>query len=321
MKKIISFCLSVFLLSFLISGCGKNEERQLYNTDLSKYVTLKDYKGIVVDTKSDEFKELYDSEISSDVSNNNFYVKKTEGTVADGDTANIDYVGKKDGVAFDGGTAQGYDLTIGSNNFIPGFEDGLIGVNIGDTVDLNLTFPENYQSTELAGKAVVFTVTVNYVTTDEPMKPEDYYKELDFKSVIEYNADVKKRVVKAYLIDKITSRAKIDEYPEDDQNTLCDLSVEMANNQYQSQYGMTLEQVLTSYYQMTLDDYKKQIKKEQLPELMNSQMALYYIFDKENLEMDKDTYKMYEESSKIIAEFRAVQVATEDFLYKNAKLK
>ena len=321
MKRFLSVVLSVALLSVLFCGCGKNEKRNLYNVDLSKYVTLKDYKGVKVDTSTDEFKELLKNEISSDVSQNNFYVKKTEGTVADGDTANIDYVGKKDGVAFEGGTAQGYDLTIGSNNFIDGFEEGLIGVNIGDTVDLNLTFPENYQSTELAGKAVVFTVTVNYVTTNEEMKPEDYYKELGFKTVIEYNADVKKRAVKSYLLDKITSKAKISEYPEDDQNTLCDLSVELANAQYQSQYGMTLEQVLTSYYNMTLDDYKKQMKKEQLPELMNSQMPLYYIFDKENLELDKDTYKKYEENNKTVAEFQAVQVAVEDFLYKNAKIK
>ena len=72
---------------------------------LSKYITLADYKGLKVDTKSDEFKEYYNNVISSDVSSNDLYVKKTEGTVANGDTANIDYTGKKDGVAFDGGTA------------------------------------------------------------------------------------------------------------------------------------------------------------------------------------------------------------------------
>ncbi len=321
MKKIISLCMATLLLSFLICGCGKDGKRELYNTDLSKYVTLKNYKGIVVDTKSDEYLEMYDNEIGYDVSDNDFYVRKTQGTVADGDTANIDYVGKKDGVAFDGGTAKGYDLIIGSHNFIDGFEEGLIGVNIGDTVDLNLTFPENYQSEELAGKAVVFTVTVNYVKTDEPMKPEDYFKELNFKSVKEYKADVKKRAVNAYLINKVTSKAKISEYPEDDQNTLCDLCIEMADKQYQSQYGMTLEQVLTNYYSMTVDDYKKQLKKQQLPELMDSQMALYYIFDKENLEIDKDTYEKYEESSEIAAEFQAVQVAVGNYLYKNAKLK
>ena len=160
-----------------LTGCGKKAKRQLYNDKLSKYITLADYKGLKVDTKSDEFKKYYDNMISSDVSSNNLYVKKTEGTVANGDTANIDYTGKKDGVAFDGGTAAGYDLTIGSNSFIDGFESGLIGKKIGDTVDLNLKFPENYSSTELAGKAVVFTVKINYVKTDEERKPEDSFKE------------------------------------------------------------------------------------------------------------------------------------------------
>lgn len=85
----------------------------------------------------------------------------TEGrAVEEGDTVAIDYVGKKDGVAFEGGTGS-YDLTIGSGAFIDGFEDGLIGHTIGETVDLNLTFPEDYGSEDLAGQDVVFTVTIN----------------------------------------------------------------------------------------------------------------------------------------------------------------
>lgn len=83
--------------------------------------------------------------------------------VEDGDIVNIDFEGKKDGVAFDGGTAEAYTLEIGSGSFIDGFEDGLIGVNVGDTTDLNLTFPEGYQNPDLAGQDVVFTVTVNYI--------------------------------------------------------------------------------------------------------------------------------------------------------------
>ena len=81
--------------------------------------------------------------------------------VKEGDTANIDYVGKKDGVAFQGGTAQGYNLSIGSGTFIPGFEEGLVGVMPGETKDLEISFPEDYGNTELAGQPVVFTVTVN----------------------------------------------------------------------------------------------------------------------------------------------------------------
>ena len=95
-----------------------------------------------------------------------------------GDIVNIDYVGKKDGVAFDGGTAEGYDLGLGSGTFIPGFEDGLVGTKKGDVVDLNLTFPEEYHSEELAGQDVVFTVTVNEVKEKKiPELTDDWVKE------------------------------------------------------------------------------------------------------------------------------------------------
>ena len=85
--------------------------------------------------------------------------------VESGDIVNIDYVGKVDGQEFNGGSATGYHLTIGSGTFIDGFEDGLIGKNVGETVDLNLKFPDNYtNNTDLAGKDVVFTVTVNSIS-------------------------------------------------------------------------------------------------------------------------------------------------------------
>ena len=89
----------------------------------------------------------------------------TDRAVEDGDLVTIDYVGKKDGEAFSGGSAEGYQLKIGSNTFIDGFEEGLIGVMPGDTVDLDLTFPESYsRNQDLAGQAVVFTVTLDKIS-------------------------------------------------------------------------------------------------------------------------------------------------------------
>ena len=107
-------------------------------------------------------------------------IEKNE-KVKKGDTANIDYVGKKDGVAFDGGTAQGYQLEIGSGTFIDGFEDGLVGVMPGETVDLNLTFPKEYPSEELAGKKVVFKVKVNEIKQKQSRElDEDFFEDDDF---------------------------------------------------------------------------------------------------------------------------------------------
>ncbi len=101
-------------------------------------------------------------------------------TVQKGDVAVIDFEGKKDGVAFDGGTAKGFSLNIGSGQFIPGFEDGVVGMKKGETKDLNLTFPKEYNNAELAGKDVVFTVTVHEIK--EKVKPElndDFAKDID----------------------------------------------------------------------------------------------------------------------------------------------
>ena len=102
----------------------------------------------------------------------------TEGTVEDGDTVNIDYVGKLDGEEFDGGSAEGYDLEIGSCTFIDGFEDGLIGHEIGEKVTLDLTFPDPYPNNpDLAGKPVVFDVTINAIKESQTPELNDEFVE------------------------------------------------------------------------------------------------------------------------------------------------
>ena len=146
-----------------------------------------------------------------------------------GDTANIDYCGKKDGVAFDGGTAQGFDLEIGSGMFIPGFEDGLVGVKLGETVDLDLTFPEEYGSKDLAGKKVVFTVKVNKISekskelTDEwaaglgmeGVSTVDQLKETSKKNLTDEAEETYKTQVEAAVIDKVTEIAEFKELPQE----------------------------------------------------------------------------------------------------------
>lgn len=336
MKRIISAMLAVFTAAVMFAGCGKNDARILYNDKLSKYIKLGDYKNIPVDTKSDTFKEFYNDVISSDVYNNDLYVRKTEGEVANGDTANIDYVGKKDGVAFDGGTAQGYDLTIGSGSFIDGFEDGLIGKKIGDTVDLNLTFPEDYQSTDLAGKAVVFTVKINYVKTDEERKPEDYCKELGFDTLEAYEADVTERAAKDYLLDKVLENSEIKEYPEKDTETIYNAYYNMVDTNIQGQYGIDLATYL-SYNSQTEEDFKSSITDEQIKPLMDEQMVLYAVLDNEKIGLTDnevkakldETVKNYDGVSEekikefygdYYFEYLAVNEKALDFLYKNADI-
>lgn len=135
--------------------------------DMEEYVTLNQYEGMTVQVSKTEV-----TDENTEYYINNYILTSyavTDRAVATGDVVLIDYEGKKDGVAFEGGTYQGYELAIGSGSFIPGFEDGLVGVMPGQTVDLNLTFPETYNNNPaLAGQPVVFTVTVHSIsaTTD-----------------------------------------------------------------------------------------------------------------------------------------------------------
>lgn len=320
MKRILSLVLCVLMLAVFAAGCG-SKDRELYaKTNLSKYVELGEYKGIKVDTSTDDFKEIYDSVVKSDVESYGLYVEKTEGVVQEGDTANIDYVGKKDGVAFDGGTAQGYDLTIGSNSFIDGFEEGLIGVNIGDTVDLNLTFPTNYQSAELAGADVVFTVTVNHVTTTEVRKAEDYYSEIGFKSLDEYNADVKKRAVRNYLYNEVVENSKVNDYPESEQEKLLSAITEYYDTMYQQYYGADLETVLSSSG-MTMEDFEKEMISNTISPMMEAQMVLYSIIDNEGIEIDAETLENQTATNAALKESGAVEEIVVGWLYDNAVIK
>lgn len=143
------------------------------NTD--EYVTLGDYKNIEVTMDGLGVDEAEWVSLYTQVYNELVTIEEgiTDRAVVNGDWVNIDYSGKKDGVAFDGGTAEAQLLEIGSGSFIAGFEEGLVGVMPGETVDLDLTFPTDYGNTELAGQAVVFTVTVNFICPGEESWSDD----------------------------------------------------------------------------------------------------------------------------------------------------
>ncbi len=169
MKKKMTGAAALLMALCLLAGCGSNPaatNRDLNGMNVENYVTLGDYGNITVSVepvavKQEEWDELMLAVYRSYVSAENGGI--TDRPVAMGDTVIIDYEGKKDGVAFAGGTASNASLTIGSKQFIEGFEEGLVGVMPGDTTDLNLTFPEGYGNKELAGQPVVFTVTVHYI--------------------------------------------------------------------------------------------------------------------------------------------------------------
>ena len=288
MKRILSLTLIVLSLLTLLTACGKNKTVLFSSTKFDKALTLADYKGITLDTSSEEFGEFYDKVIVSDIKNNSLYIEKTEGTVAEGDIANIDYVGKKDGVAFSGGTAEGYDLEIGSNSFIDGFESGLIGAEIGKTTELNLTFPENYGNEALNGADVVFTVTVNSDQTTEGVEPKDIYKDLGSETLKQYENDVKERATEEYFLDCVVSKSEVKEYPEEDIKTLKTQIKDALDNNINSYYGLSLEAYLTQTG-TTMIEFENSLLNNEIKPLIADTMPLYAILDKEGVKItEKD---------------------------------
>lgn len=284
MKRFLSLTLVIFSLLTLLTACGKTSNVLFVNTDFDKVLTLAEYKGLELDTSSDDFKELFDNTVASDVKSNSLYMEKNEGTVLEGDIANIDFVGKKDGVAFDGGTGASYDLEIGSGSFIPGFESGLIGVKIGDTVDLNLTFPKDYGKEELNGQDVVFTVTVNSVQTTEGVEPKDIYKDLGYETLEKYESDVKERAIKNYFLEAVTANSEIKEYPEEDIKILQTQIKDALENNISTYYGMTLDAYITKMG-TTLVEFESDLLNNQIKPLIEDIMPLYAILEKEGVKV------------------------------------
>ena len=202
MRKFVKLGICGLMAAMVATGCSKKDttgttdpaaattqgaETQEAGTSegaAEDSVTLGEYKGVAYTPASVEITdEQVDKEVQKLADSN---LVEVDRPAAEGDTVNIDYVGKKDGVAFDGGTASGYDLKLGSNTFIDGFEDGLIGAVKGQKLDLDLTFPEGYPSEDLAGQAVVFEVTVNAVKTPSELNDDLVMANTDYKTMEEY---------------------------------------------------------------------------------------------------------------------------------------
>ena len=214
-----AFCL-------VLSQTAWAEIPSIVSEDVSEVVTLGEYKGLELEkTVIPVTDEQVDAEIETDVSLTT--EDAGDGPVESGDIAVIDYEGKQDGVAFDGGTAEDYSLEIGSGTFIPGFEDGVIGMMKGETKDIELTFPEDYGNDKLAGQDVVFTVTVKSVERIPELSDEWVKKNTDVETIDEYKAQVREKLEKeadsdadtnlrADAYQKIVENSTFGEIPEKD---------------------------------------------------------------------------------------------------------
>ena len=238
--------------------------------------TLGQYKGLTVaKTAVQKVKAAdVDAEISKVRERNARFIEVTDRAVQEGDQVNLDYSGKTDGVAFDGGTAEGQTLTIGSHTFIEGFEEQLIGMSIGETRDINVTFPEDYHAEELKGKPAVFTVKINGITVKElPELDDEFAKDVsEFDTIKDYKADIKKnleernakdaeREDESKLVEAVVANTSID-IPEEMIEEQIDQYIE--DFKYQLSYqGLNIENYF-KYTQHTMEDLRKEYRERAL---------------------------------------------------------
>lgn len=315
MKKSWVWMLCAALMVGALGGCGGASDpsgssgeaaaggdqtaERIYLSELSPedYVTLGEYKGMTIrveaasvdeDELEERMREEYISLVPAELG-------VTDRAVQKGDTVILDYEGKKDDVAFAGGTAQGASLTIGSHQFIDGFEDGLEGVMPGETVDLNLTFPDPYpNSTDLSGAEVVFTVTVQYIIpemTDEVIAGlgqeaygnveqfrQSVYDGLYEEALEDYEMNVENAVLSA-VIDNCTfgdvPQGLVDQYEESTKSSIESIA---------SMFGVDGEYYTLVLYGMSLDDFARKSAEDSARQAL----AFQAIAGRENLSLSEE---------------------------------
>ncbi|MBR3646698.1 MAG: trigger factor [Lachnospiraceae bacterium] len=282
---------------------------------LKPEVELGDYKGITVEAQDTTVSdEDIDAEIKKALDQNARIITVDDRAVQDGDQTVIDFEGFVDGEPFEGGKAEGYSLTIGSHSFIDTFEEQLIGKNIGEEVEVNVTFPEEYHAEELAGKPALFKVTVKEIKVKElPELDDEFAQEVsEFDTLDEYKADIKKNLEEAKVkeadqakeaavIKAIVENAKMD-IPEKMVVAQAQKMVEEFAQQIAAQ-GMAFDQYL-QYTGATADSMVEQVKPQAL-ENIKSRLVLEAVAAAENIVASEDDY---EEEIKKMAESYNMEV-------------
>ena len=261
-------------------------------------VTLGDYKGVEVPkTEIVVTDEEVDAEIKKEQDKNARTVVVEDRAAANGDITTIDFEGFVDGVAFDGGKGTDYALTLGSGTFIPGFEDQIVGANTGDHVEVKVTFPEEYQAKELAGKEAVFQCDVKKIETKEvPELDDEFAKDVsEFDTLAEYKEDVKKNLTEKKekeartakenaAVDKAIENAQMD-IPELMTKTECRQMMDDFSRRMQQQ-GLSMEQ----YFQFTGQSMDKMMEdmKPQALKRIQTRLVLEKIAEVENIQPSEE---------------------------------
>ncbi|QUM68026.1 trigger factor [Staphylococcus delphini] len=272
-------------------------------------VQLGDYKGLEIEKQNTEVtEEEFNKAVEQRLDAMTDMVVKEDGQVEEGDTVNLDFDGYVDGEQFEGGQAEGYDLEIGSGMFIPGFEEQLVGLKVGEEKDVEVTFPEEYHAEELAGKPAVFKTKINEIKAKEvPELDDELASELDSNAnnVAEFKANLRQQLEeqkktdaenaqKEEAITLATDNATID---------IPEAMVRTEQDRMMSEFAQRIQQQgldLNTYFQISgqsEDDLREQMKED--AELrVKTNLTLAAIADAENIEVtDEDVDKELETMS------------------------
>ena len=261
-------------------------------------VTLGKYMGVTVTKIDTSVSEDEVNEALEQQRNNNARtISVTDRPVAVGDTAVIEFEGCVDGVAFEGGKGENHPLEIGSHTFIDTFEDQLVGKNAGDEVEVNVTFPEQYQAADLAGKPATFKVKINEIKTKELPELDDEFAQdvSEFDTLAEYKESLKKnleekkeneakRTKEDEAVQKIIDKSKMD-IPEAMIDTQCETMIEEFAQRI-AQSGLSMDQYL-QFSGLTVDGLKEQVRPEALSRIQAS-LVLEQIAKDENIEVSDE---------------------------------
>ncbi len=353
MKKIVSSLCVVAMGALLFLGAQKDvaatakgaenlsdlwyakegDECSILDYNLEDYVKLGNYKGMDVSVNHTEVtKDTIIASINQMLTEYPDYNKLDKDTVENGDIVDIDYVGKVDGKEFDGGTDTGFHLGIGSGSFIEGFESGLVGAKVGDTVTLNLTFPKDYHE-DLAGKDVVFEVKINeideevYYTYDD-VTDKFVSKNLGFdnvKALYDYvskyyeeaAANEEKSNTRTAVIDKLMEVSEV-KTPEE----LLDFKVRDYLVSYREQMEanqQNIEEQIKADYNYTPAEFEQEVR-SMMDKSIKSQMLLYAIAQKEGIKADKAGFDEYVAAFVSYYKFESKEELFKEFPEKELKL-
>ena len=278
-------------------------------------VTLGEYKGLEVEVAPVEVtEEEVAAELKREQENNSRTIDVDDRAVAEGDMVTLDFEGFVDGEAFEGGKGTDYPLTIGSNSFIPGFEDQLVGAELNTEVEVNVTFPENYHANDLAGKPAVFKCTVKAIKVKElPELDDEFAKDVsEFDTLDEYKADIEKnlrerkegvakREREDKAVDAVIANAQMDIPEAMIQNQIQQLMNDFV--QRMQAQGLSIDQ----YYQFTGLDQAK-IQEQMRPQALKriqSRLVLEKVAEVENIQISDEKF---EEELKTMADMYKMEV-------------